>query len=104
MQQNSEHCQEIPTQSLMFAILFSVVWQSGKLAYDIYKPPNKVDKKVCLFQKLASFYSFLILQRKETGRDFAWDKPVGTWACCMIASFAGSLIANPLLGKHSGPF
>jgi len=37
--------------------------------------------------------------RKETGRDFAWDRPVGTWACCMIASFAGSLIANPLLGK-----
>jgi len=37
--------------------------------------------------------------RKETGRDFAWDRPVATWSCCMIASFAGSLIANPLLGK-----
>jgi len=37
--------------------------------------------------------------RKETGRDFAWDRPVVTWASCMIASFAGSLIANPLLGK-----
>jgi len=37
--------------------------------------------------------------RKETGRDFAWDRPLVTWACCTIASFAGSLIANPLLGK-----
>lgn len=37
--------------------------------------------------------------RKETGRDFAWDRPIVTWASCMISSFAGSLLVNPLLGK-----
>lgn len=37
--------------------------------------------------------------RKETGREFAWDRPIATFICCIVSSFAGSLIANPLLGK-----
>jgi len=37
--------------------------------------------------------------RKEAGRDFAWNRPIAGWVCCMVSSFAGSLIANPLLGK-----
>lgn len=37
--------------------------------------------------------------RKETDREFAWNRPFAAWACCIISSFAGSLIVNPLLGK-----
>jgi len=37
--------------------------------------------------------------RKETDREFAWNRPIAAWGCCMVASFAGSLIVNPLLGK-----
>merc|ERR1711936_172534 len=37
--------------------------------------------------------------RKETGTGFSRHKPLATWLATMSASFAGSLIANPLLGK-----
>ena len=37
--------------------------------------------------------------RKEAGRDFAWNRPIAGWVCCIVSSFAGSLIANPLLGR-----
>jgi len=37
--------------------------------------------------------------RKEVGTGFSRQKPLATWLATMSASFAGSLIANPLLGK-----
>lgn len=37
--------------------------------------------------------------RKEAGRAFGWDHPLATWISCLIACFAGSFVANPLLGK-----
>jgi len=37
--------------------------------------------------------------RKEAGRSFARDHPVSTWISCVVASFAGSIICGPLLGK-----
>ena len=37
--------------------------------------------------------------RKEAGREFAWKHPVSAWISCVIASFAGSIICGPLLGK-----
>ena len=37
--------------------------------------------------------------RKEAGREFAWRHPVSAWISCVIASFAGSIICGPLLGK-----
>lgn len=37
--------------------------------------------------------------RKETGRDFAWKQPLTAWLSCVFASFAGSIICAPLLGK-----
>lgn len=39
--------------------------------------------------------------RKEAGKQFAHDHPVATWVSCIISSFAGSLLANPLLGIFS---
>lgn len=36
--------------------------------------------------------------RKESGRSFAWNHPVAAWLSCIVASFAGSIICNPLLG------
>ena len=37
--------------------------------------------------------------RKEAGRKFGWNHPLATWLSCVVSSFAGSLLANPLLGK-----
>eukprot|EP00093_Oithona_nana_P003934 03934.XXX_53396_54484_1 [CDS] Oithona nana genome sequencing. len=37
--------------------------------------------------------------RKEAGRGFAWTNPFSCWLSCIVASFAGSIICNPLLGK-----
>jgi len=37
--------------------------------------------------------------RKEVGTEFSRSKPLATWLATMTASFAGSMIANPLLGK-----
>ena len=37
--------------------------------------------------------------RKETGREFAWKQPLTAWLSCVFASFAGSIICAPLLGK-----
>ena len=37
--------------------------------------------------------------RKEASRDFAWRHPFSAWLSCIIASFAGSFICGPLLGK-----
>ena len=38
--------------------------------------------------------------RKEASRDFAWRHPFSAWLSCIIASFAGSFICGPLLGKY----
>jgi len=37
--------------------------------------------------------------RKEAGRNFAWSHPVSAWISCVVASFAGSIVCGPLLGK-----
>jgi len=37
--------------------------------------------------------------RKEVGVPFSRSNPLATWLATMTASFAGSIIANPLLGK-----
>merc|ERR1712123_543231 len=37
--------------------------------------------------------------RKEVGVVFSRSNPLATWLATMTASFAGSMIANPLLGK-----
>lgn len=37
--------------------------------------------------------------RKEVGAGFSRSNPLATWLATMTASFAGSMIANPLLGK-----
>eukprot|EP00092_Neocalanus_flemingeri_P015172 GFUD01016389.1.p1 GENE.GFUD01016389.1~~GFUD01016389.1.p1 ORF type:complete len:266 (+),score=54.72 GFUD01016389.1:46-843(+) len=37
--------------------------------------------------------------RKEVGVGFSRSNPLATWLATMTASFAGSMIANPLLGK-----
>jgi len=37
--------------------------------------------------------------RKEVGIPFSRSNPLATWLATMTASFAGSFIANPLLGK-----
>merc|ERR1712055_835053 len=37
--------------------------------------------------------------RKEVGVPFSRSNPLATWLATMTASFAGSMIANPLLGK-----
>jgi len=37
--------------------------------------------------------------RKEAGRNFAWTNPLSAWISCVVASFAGSIICGPLLGK-----
>ena len=36
--------------------------------------------------------------RKEVGVDFTRSRPFATWLATLSASFAGSLVANPLLG------
>jgi len=37
--------------------------------------------------------------RKEVGTTFSRSNPLATWIATLTASFAGSMIANPLLGK-----
>ena len=37
--------------------------------------------------------------RKEVGIPFSRSNPLATWLATMTASFAGSFIANPLLGE-----
>merc|ERR1711909_258900 len=37
--------------------------------------------------------------RTEVGVGFSRSNPLATWLATMTASFAGSMIANPLLGK-----
>ena len=37
--------------------------------------------------------------RKEVGVEFTRSRPLATWLATLSASFAGSLVANPLLGK-----
>ncbi|XP_023331794.1 trimeric intracellular cation channel type 1B.1 [Eurytemora carolleeae] len=37
--------------------------------------------------------------RKEVGVPFSRNNPLATWVATLTASFAGSMIANPLLGK-----
>lgn len=37
--------------------------------------------------------------RKEAGKDFARRSPFSALLACLLSSFAGSLICNPLLGK-----
>ena len=32
-------------------------------------------------------------------REFAWKQPLTAWISCVVASFAGSIICAPLLGK-----
>ena len=41
--------------------------------------------------------------RKEVGVEFTRSRPLATWLATLSASFAGSLVANPLLGKPVRP-
>ncbi len=38
--------------------------------------------------------------RKEAGRGFAFKHPTATLVSCLVSSFAGSLLVNPLLGTN----
>ena len=38
--------------------------------------------------------------RKDAGKQFGISNPVAAWASSIITVFAGSLVANPLLGKQ----
>lgn len=38
--------------------------------------------------------------RKEAGMEFSRNHPFATWLASIVASFAGSVIANPLLGLY----
>ena len=44
-----------------------------------------------------------ITNRKEVGVEFTRSRPLATWLATLSASFAGSLVANPLLGKPVRP-
>ena len=37
--------------------------------------------------------------RKDAGRPFGRTNPIAAWASCIMTVFAGSLVANPFLGK-----
>ena len=41
----------------------------------------------------------ITMTRKEVGSEFTRSRPFATWLATLSASFAGSLVANPLLGK-----
>ncbi len=38
--------------------------------------------------------------RKEVGVEFSRRHPFATWLASIVASFAGSVIANPLIGNR----
>ena len=46
------------------------------------------------------FILCVLAVRKEAGRGFAWSHPFSAWLSCVVASFAGSIVCNPLLGKY----
>jgi len=48
---------------------------------------------------LAHFLLAALAVRKEVGGAFTRSRPLATWLATLSASFAGSLVANPLLGK-----
>lgn len=48
---------------------------------------------------LCHFVLCVLAVRKEAGRSFAWTNPFSAWLSCIVASFAGSIVCNPLLGK-----
>jgi len=48
---------------------------------------------------LCHFVLAALAVRKEVGLPFSRTHPLATWIATLTASFAGSLIANPLLGK-----
>merc|ERR1712080_155388 len=48
---------------------------------------------------LCHFLLAALAIRKEMGSSFTRSQPLATWLATMTASFAGSMVANPLLGK-----
>jgi len=48
---------------------------------------------------LCHFILAALAVRKEVGLPFTRSHPLATWLATLTASFAGSMIANPLLGK-----
>jgi len=48
---------------------------------------------------LCHFILAALAVRKEVGLPFSRSNPLATWIATLTASFAGSMIANPLLGK-----
>jgi len=48
---------------------------------------------------LAHFSLAALAVRKDVGLQFSRQKPLACWIATMTACFAGSIIANPLLGK-----
>jgi len=48
---------------------------------------------------LCHFLLAALAVRKEVGVEFTRSRPLATWLATLSASFAGSLVANPLLGK-----
>ena len=48
---------------------------------------------------LCNFILAAMSVRKEVGIPFSRSNPLATWLATMTASFAGGLLANPLLGK-----
>merc|ERR1711862_548208 len=56
----------------------------------------------CAWSPLFDICHFILAAlavRKEVGVGFSRSNPLATWLATMTASFAGSMIANPLLGK-----
>ena len=43
----------------------------------------------------------ILTVRKEAGKEFAHRNPFSTWLSCIVSSFAGSLLCNPLLGTDN---
>jgi len=48
---------------------------------------------------VAHFLLSALAVRKEVGKPFSRSNPLATWVATLTASFAGSMVANPLLGK-----
>jgi len=69
---------------------------------DIMKISSQLQSMPATWAPLFDICHFILAAlavRKEVGIPFSRSNPLATWLATMTASFAGSFIANPLLGK-----
>jgi hypothetical protein len=52
-----------------------------------------------LFDACHVLLCVLSVRKDVGGRDFALKHPLAVWVACIVASFAGSILANPWLGN-----